>query len=174
MKSAKLKSLAQGSGRKEYVDELIDHILQNPNEIEGLFDIFLNGDSKKRNFISWALGHIGEKRPLLLQNFHELMIQELEDTTLNGVKRNFVRALSFAQIDKNHSGSLYQICFKFITNNNESVAVKAFSILICQKICSFHPEMKNELSAALEPLVLQGSSGLKFRAREGLKFLSNL
>ena len=34
--------------------------------------------------------------------------------------------------------------------------------------------MKNELSAALEPLVVQGSSGLKFRAKEGLKFLSNL
>ena len=172
MISAKLKSLTQGLSGKKHLNELVAHIIQNPKEINDLFKLYFGSSSRQKSFISWSLGHLAEKAPELLYPFHDAMIKELDSTNLKAVKRNFTRAFRFSKVQKENHGRLYDCCFCFITDNNESIAVRAFSILICQELCMTYPDLKRELIIVLRSIIPNGSSGLKHRAKEGIKLLS--
>ena len=56
-------------------------------------------------------------------------------------------------IPKKHHAVIIDACFNAIANPNEPGAVRAFAMLTINKLTPQYPELNNELSVLLEPLV---------------------
>jgi hypothetical protein len=62
-------------------------------------------------------------------------------------------------------------CFEYITSENETVAVKVFSMTILANLSKVYPEIKPELKLILEEHWDQKTAGFKSRAKKILKTL---
>ena len=89
----------------------------------------------------------------------------------NAIRRNIVRLYQFVEIPEDTEGELYDICIRFILNHNEAIAIRAFSMRVCERIALRHPMLIEELIAVIETTIPNGSSGLKNRARHTIEHL---
>ena len=89
-------------------------------------------------------------------------------------KRNVLRVLQFQNVDESLWGELYDVCIRFLEDNNEPVAVKVFSMSTAYNIVKQVPELKNELMGAIEQINTEGSAGEKNRGQKILNALSKL
>jgi hypothetical protein len=139
-----------------------------------LMHYFLCGTHRETQAASWAIGYIGEQKPHLLTPYHSQFINQLKSITCNdAAKRNIVRVYQTCEIPPAIEGELYDIAFRFLSSHKEPIAVRAFSVRICERISNRYMDLKPELIAELKRLLPNASSGLKNRATKTLYKLQN-
>ena len=89
----------------------------------------------------------------------------------DAVKRNIVRLLQFISIPRSLQGKVADICFNYLNNPKEAIAVRVFSMTVLANLSTENPELKNELIPLIEDQLPFGSAG--FRSR-GIKVLRKL
>lgn len=111
--------------------------------------------------------------PGLFLPFAENYIEKSLDSNIDGVKRSFLKIYSENVNLKSlkNVGLLLDKCFELINTQNESIAVKAYSIDIILKIIKFEPDLINELIPILEKLMFSSSVGLRSKAKKIYKEL---
>jgi len=56
-------------------------------------------------------------------------------------------------------GKVYDVCFGFLQDTSQTIAVKAFSMTVCFNLAEKHPELLKELEPQIQDiLLLQGDS----------------
>ena len=119
-----------------------------------------------------ALSNIGEKHPEMFLPYHQLLLDKLQEKqSHNSIRRNIVRMYQFIEIPPEYEGNFYDLAMLYLLNPNEAIAVRAFSMRICENIALKYPELIPELIQAVESVVPNGSNGLKNRAGHVLKNL---
>jgi len=167
-----LLQLIHETRNKESMQQIIDYVGSNPNHLEELMNYFLGNNMNISQKTSWALGHIGEQQPELFKGYHQTFIDQLQlNHPHNAIKRNIVRMYQFIEIPEIHEGKFYELAMLFLLDPNEPIAVKAFSMRICEKIALKYPELIPELIQAIESITPNASSGVKNRAGHILKRL---
>ena len=82
------------------------------------------------------------------------------------VKRNVVRVLQNVVIPKKLHGAVMDICFQFLCDPGETIAVRCFSMTVLTNLSKKYPEIKNELRTVLEEALKQkASAGFRARAK---------
>ena len=101
-----------------------------------------------------------------------MVILNLKKKVPSAVKRNSLRILVEDTIPLPHMGTLADICFNFLSDNKESIAVKVFSMSILLNIAQYYPEIGNELRQILEGNIHEKSPGYVSRASKIIKELN--
>lgn len=160
---------------KENKDLIVEHLLNHPNEIDALMDQFFSSNHIMVQRAAWVVGTLGDKQPELIKPFFPTMVKAIRQTDcIVAVKRNVLRVLQFQNVDESLWGELYDVCIRFLEDNNEPVAVKVFSMSTAYNIVKQVPELKNELMGAIEQIIPEGTAGEKNRGQKILNALSKL
>ncbi len=157
---------------KSTINEILEVIGDSQELFDELMTYFLGNNARVTQLTSWAVGHIGEKQPQLIRSYHQDLLAQLQrNDRHNAIRRNIVRLYQFAEIPEDIEGKLYDICIGFILNPKEAIAVRAFSMRVCERIALLHPALIEELIAVVETTIPNGSSGLKNRASHVINHL---
>lgn len=143
-----------------------------PNKIEELFEIFWGNNKILTQRASLVILLLTEWKPKIVKPFVVEMILTLKKEKINDtIKRNTVRILAEFPIPKDMEGIITEICFNYLNNPSEAIAIKVFSMTILERMVKKHPELKSELIFSIETGMEFGSPG--YRSRGG-KILGRL
>lgn len=164
-----LKDLITKPNNKQTINEIIDFVEDSPKLFAELMEHFVNGTSRVSQTTSWALGHIGEQQPKLIAPYHTTLLLQLQDKTKKGaVRRNIVRIYQTCPIPVEIEGELYETCMSFLLDPKEAIAIKAFSMTVCERIAIKYPDLISELIDAIQSVLPNGSAGVKNRGMHTL------
>lgn len=156
---------------KSNVNKIIDYIGSDEDRFAELMEIFLKGDYRTTQRSSWIVSECAEQYPFLIKPYFRSLIDKLHEPAIHGaVQRNIVRIWQFVEIPEEFMGKVYDICFRYLTDN-EAIAVVAFSMTVCVRIAQYFPELKPELRVTIEDLLLKhqnGSAGINSRGKKVL------
>jgi hypothetical protein len=146
--------------------------IKSKDEFDALMHEFLGTDSRKMQRVSSTMSDYVKKVPTILVAWDDILVEKLlSPQTKAGWTRNILRFYQFAEIPERIEGELYQLCFEYITNPVNAIAIRAFSMTICTRIAQRYPELKAELYDAISMSLPNGSAGLKNRGEKMLKKL---
>ncbi|MBX2945339.1 MAG: hypothetical protein KF725_05860 [Cyclobacteriaceae bacterium] len=160
---------------KSEVDSLVQFIGNNPKKFDDLVNIFLAEPYQISQRASRVLTFCAERHPKLVKPYLKKLISNLDKNPIhNAAKRNTIRLLQFVDIPKKLQGRAAAICFQYLDNTGEPIAVRVFSMTVLANIASDKPELKNELLLLLEKHLPYGSAGFVSRAGKIIKKLKPL
>lgn len=150
-------------------DIIAKAIGNNAIEFKKIIDIIYNGDPPLPQRASWLLAALNEKHPELLLPYIPLFIDTLPIFKIDGIKRNMALVLASHNIPKKLQGKLINLCFDLLLSSEETVAVKVHAMQAIANIAKKHPELQNELNAAIENQMPKTTAAFQARAKRILK-----
>lgn len=150
---------------------IADYILQNPQELGALIEIFKNGELQLAQRAAWPVGIIGEETPHLLLPYLKPFLILLKNPAHDAVSRNIYRTLQFVEIPENLCSAYFDQCLHDVIRPSAAIAIKAFAMTVAFHIGKRFPDLKPELKMAIESQGNHSSAGLQNRAHKILKQL---
>jgi len=153
--------------------------------LEILMEIFLNNPASKplpkgRGYkyiftqrSSWALRYVGEKSPEIMAPWLPILVANLRQPNLHdAIKRNTLNVFEPLDFPLELDDDLADLCFGYLADPKEPIAIRCASMTVLEKICNRVPELKSELRLLLEEHLEHGTAGFKSRAKKVLGNLS--
>jgi hypothetical protein len=132
--------------------------------------IFLNDEYRVVQRISWVLSVVAETHAGLVEKNIGRIVKKLDDPDIHvAVKRNVVRVLQFLNIPVKHRATVFDHCIRYITDPNETIAVRCFAMTVASKIANKYPELLSELEQTINLLIKDSTPGLRARAKMVIK-----
>ena len=166
-----LEDLLMVETSRRNTDLVADLILQKHDLFGLLIKIFLKNEDPVSRRAAWVADKVTEKMPELLPSCTGLIIENLAGFSHDGMKRQSLRMLTRADLTPDQMGSLINLCFDWLTNLNESVAVKVYSMDILYRISQSEPDLKQELAESIEWRIGEEKPGYQSKGRKILKKL---
>ncbi|HUW93486.1 MAG TPA: (deoxy)nucleoside triphosphate pyrophosphohydrolase [Bacteroidales bacterium] len=120
---------------------------------------------------SWSLSKVVDIDNGMLVPFLPSLIDALPDVANESVQRSFLRVITrsdFHMIPVSHHSRLIEYCLGIMRSANAPVGPVAYGMDILSTFCGIYPEMTNEVSAAIQMVISEGSAGIKAMGREAL------
>jgi hypothetical protein len=119
---------------------------------------------------AWVVRFIGERSPELMAPWLQVLVAHLRKPNLHdAIKRNTLNVFEPLDFPEKLDEALADLCFGYLADSKEAIAIRCASMTILEKICKRIPELKSELRLLLEEHLEHGSPGIKSRARRILK-----
>jgi hypothetical protein len=158
---------------KKQSDKIVKYVGSNPTRFKDLVNVFLTGPYRVTQRAGWPLSICVENHPELATPHLSTLLKHLSKPGIHdSVKRNTLRLLQFIDIPKKLHGKVADLCFKYLTDKQEPIAIHVFSMSAIQSIAKDNPELKRELQMIIEDHLPFASAGYLSRARKVLKNLS--
>jgi hypothetical protein len=158
---------------KAITAKIVDFIGNNPDRFATLVSIFLQGPYRITQRAAWPLTYCAEQDPALIKPHLKKILDHLGKPGIHdAVKRNTIRLLQFIEIPKRYHGQVANICFQFLQNKKEAVAIRVFSMTVLGCIATHNPGLKNELFMLIEDQLPYASPAFRARAKKILKKFS--
>ena len=157
---------------KAQTSKIVKWVGDGQKRFDELFDLFLNDEYRVVQRAGWPVSNCVIKYPKLIEKHFRKLLGNLRKPNLqNAVKRNTVRLLQDIMIPKKFHGEVMNICFEYIADPQEKVAIKAFSLTILQNLSRHYPEIKQELKTIIEDRWDYETAAFRSRAKKILKEL---
>ncbi|MET6997371.1 hypothetical protein [Chitinophaga defluvii] len=142
----------------------------NPRRFKQLLSLFLEGEYRVVQRSAWIISMVAQKHPGLIAPHLHLMVKRLKDEGIPvAVKRNVIRILQFIPIPEDLHGEVMNICFEFLSDPQETIAVRCFSMTVLDNLAKAYPEIKQEIMLIVsDQLQHAPSAGFRSRARRVL------
>jgi hypothetical protein len=101
-----------------------------------------------------------------------LLLTNLYNAPADPVKRNTLRILQYVSIPKKQHDAAVDLCFQYLENRKEAVAIQVFAMTVLANIVKEYPELKKELILLLEDRIENSSAGFRSRARKILQLFA--
>jgi hypothetical protein len=151
---------------------IVNYIGADARKFKVLMLLFLGKEYRIIQRASWVLSLCAEANPHLLDSWMKPIIYNLRRKDLHdAVRRNTLRVLQFCEIPRALQGTLTNICFGFLSDPEETIAVKVFSMTVLKNICRREPGLKNELKLVIESQLEHAGPAYLSRARKTLEAL---
>lgn len=158
---------------KQTTELIAKYLIQNPNSISTLINLIDTANIAIKQRASWPISVIAQKKPNLLLPYLEELVSKIEESENHpAVNRNIVRGFQYMKIPEEFEGRILNRCFEFISDHNQPVAVKAFSMTVVHNLSKKYPEICGELKTVIESILPNGSAGIKSRGNKILKALN--
>lgn len=152
---------------KPQAQRLAAWIGHDAERFAALMEIFLSNDYRLCQRSAWVLSHVAQKSPLLVEPWLPRMVAKMREPGIHdAVKRNVVRLLEDIDIPDAIVDDLADLCFQFLANPHEAIAIRAFSMTVLEKICRKIPELKPELRLLIEEHFEHGTAAFKSRGKK--------
>ena len=111
--------------------------------------------------------------PELIRPYLNKIIHELSGFKNDGLKRSMTRILSehYTELNEESQGILVDVCFKYLMDTNEKIALKIYSMDILYNLSQIYPEIKKELIFSIENQLPYASAAIKSRGKKMMKKL---
>ncbi len=164
------------SGKSGSSNKAIFHeIMMNPVNIKHLMECFFHENTRIGQRSAIVVGNIAKANANIVYPYIPKMLKLMTNTNAPvALRRNIVRTWNCVDIPDKYAGQIFELCFNFICDSKETIAIRAFSMSICVKTCKVYHELKNELIDIIGLHVEFGSSGIKSAANRALKELKNM
>ncbi len=138
-----------------------------------LMKYFFSSDRITALNSSWLVTLCAEHHPSVVAPWLSKMVQHAaKNNAFGSVKRNVVRTMQFVPVPRSLQGRVSNLCFSFLQDPKEAIAVKAFSMTVLANIASQEPDLKHEIRLVIEQMLPYGTAGIQARAKKVLKQLS--
>lgn len=155
---------------KENVSAIVRWVGDSQQRFDELFSLFLNGEYRVTQRASWPLSYCVENNPAFINDRYPQLLSHLKKDGLHdSVKRNSIRLLQFVEIPEAYQGEVMNICFQYLENPAEAVAIKAFSLTVLGNLAKQYPEIIPEVKILIEDQLPRLSAAFKVRANAFLK-----
>ena len=155
---------------KENCECIIEWVNDSQARFNELFHLFINGEYRVAQRAAWPLSFCVIKYPFLIKNKFAELIANLKKTGIHdAVKRHTMRLLPSIEIPEKQEGAVMDICFSYIEDPREAVAVKAFSLTVLEKMARKYPEIIPELTLIIEDQMPHQTAAFKVRAKKILQ-----
>jgi len=138
-------------------------------EFKKIIDIIYNEKAPIPQRASWLLSAINKNQPELLNPYIPLFIDSISTFETDGIKRNMALVLATNIIPEKLQGKLVNVCFDLLLSSEETVAVKVHAMQAIANIAKKHPELQNELKAAIEDQLSKTSIAFHAKAKQVMK-----
>ncbi len=116
-----------------------------------LVDLFLHDEYRVVQRAAWPLSLVAEKYPEMVAPHLEVMVRRMDDPGIPvSVKRNVVRVLQFLEVPEPLHGRVMDVCFRFLEDPQEKVAVRAFSMTVLANLAKTYPDIRQEIVLLIE------------------------
>ncbi len=157
---------------KAMKDKVVKYVGRNPVRFKELVSIFLTGPYRVTQRAAWPLSYCVQKHPALIKPHLKTVLNYLGKPGIHdSVKRNTIRLLQGIDIPKSLQGKAANICFEYLSNPKEPIAVRVFSMTVLANMAKENPELKNEIIPIIEDQLPYGSAGFRSRGMKVLKAL---
>lgn len=149
------------------------------DRLEILMEIFLNDPPSKplpkgrayqyvfTQRSAWAVRYVGEKAPEIMAPWLPKLVAQLRQPVLHdAIKRNTLNVFEGLDFSAEFDDDLADLCFQYLEDPKEPIAVRCASMTVLEKICQRVPELKSDFRLILETHLEHGSPGFKSRARK--------
>ncbi len=134
--------------------------------------LFLEGEYRVTQRSAWMISTCADNHPELIRPYLKKMILKTQEPGVHdAVKRNVVRILQKIEIPVSLTGRVTDICFNFLADKKEAIAVRVFSMTVLYHITKKEPDLRNELRWLIEESLPEEKAAFKSR---GKKILKNL
>ncbi|MCB0631186.1 MAG: hypothetical protein R2824_19205 [Saprospiraceae bacterium] len=158
---------------KQQALKIAGWIGNDPQRFAVLVELMLDEEYRVGQRAAWVLTHCLDQHPELLQPHLERLIHNLQDNVQHeAVRRNTVRALQFVDIPEELLGETADLCFRYLMDVNEPVAVRVHAMSVLWNICRKEPELSQELKLIIEDQWEYASAGFRSRGRKILKAIA--
>lgn len=154
-------------------DLIVSKIEDDSERVTAAIYLLCNGSYQEIQRVAWVLLGVAQKNPFIVQDWLPVLISQLHrDAVPDALKRNILTILSFVPIPVSAHSEVIDIAFNYLSNSEESIAVRAFSMTILGNMCEFYPEMIPEVKEVLQlELEKIAPPGIKSRAQKVLSQL---
>lgn len=171
MSSPTLREILLNESSRRNTDLVADLVFQKPELLKDLVEIILSNDEKASWKAAWALDTLDEQHPGLVGPYLFSVIHHLRFTKHDGVRRSTLRMLTRTVIPEEVEGELISLCFDWIVELKEAVAIKVFAMDLLYRYSKKEPALKNELIASIELRMQEETPGFQTHGRQLLKKL---
>jgi hypothetical protein len=152
--------------------KVVDYVGDNRNRFKALIQVFLEGPYRVTQRASWPISYCVENSPGLITPHLSTLLTFLKRPGLhNAVKRNVIRLFQFVDIPKRMHGRVAEVCFQYLQDKKEPVAIRVFSMSVLAEIALHNPDLKRELRLLIEDHLPYASAAFLSRARKVIKAL---
>jgi hypothetical protein len=157
---------------KPQANKIADYVGDSAYHFKLLISIFLAGPYRLTQRAAWPISMCVDRHPELLAPHLNQVVSILSKQNLHdAVKRNVVRMLQVVPIPKSLHGKITEICFRYLINKKEAIAIRVFSMTVLCRIVKEHDELKRELLLVIEDQLPYSSAAFQSRARKVVKEL---
>jgi len=152
--------------------KIVKWVGKDPMRFKQLMQLFLHGKYRVTQRSAWMISLCAEKHPALIKPYLKKMLQKTQEPGVHdAVKRNVVRILQDIEIPPSLTGLAADICFNFLADRKEAIAVRVFSMSVLFHITRKEPDLKNELRLLIEENLHEEKAAFKSRGKKILKAL---
>jgi hypothetical protein len=167
-----IKAAALKEHSKAQTTRIVRYVGKSQPRFTMLVNAFIEGPYQVTQRLSWPLSICVELNPPLAKpHLKRLTNFLLVEGTHDAVKRNILRLFQFIDLPKKLQGKIATVCYQYLENTKEPVAIRVFAMSILAKIAVENPELKNELIALIDHHLPYASAGYKSRAKKVSKLL---
>jgi hypothetical protein len=154
------------------VFKVVDYVGVNPKRFKELIAVYLKGPFRITQRAAWPLSYCVQRHPHLIKPHLKRVLNYLEMPGIhNAIKRNTIRLLQFIEIPRSYQGLVSAICFGYLQDKKEQIAIRVFSMSVLHSIASQNPELKHELKLIIEDNLPYASPAFIARAKKVMKDL---
>ena len=148
-------------------NRIIQWVGEDETRFALLIKLFFKGDYRLTQHASWPMSSCVREYPELARPYFGKFISCLSASKAHpAAKRNIVRLLQVAKIPKRYHGKLMDLCFRFISDPAEAIAVKAFSLTILDNLSKDYPEIRAEIKTVIEDRIAFETPAFRSRAKK--------
>ncbi len=151
--------------------EILKHGLE-----EGLVTLAIDKDQLVSRRAIWVLGHCDNLEHDRIKPFHDKLIRNLKKEGLHpGIIRGILSLFQKYNVPEKHESFMLDLCYKYLKNPSEAIAVRAFSITVIFNISKPYPELLQELMIVLNDLsVNEDGAAMRSRIKNTTKAIHKL
>jgi hypothetical protein len=158
---------------KEQKNKIVSYVGNSGQRFGELVEVFLEGPYRVTQRAAWPLTYVVEYNPELMLPHLKRILNFLDQKEIHdAVKRNVMRLLQFIEIPKQHESKVTELCFTYLNNRKEPIAIRVFAMTVLAKMAARHPELTKELVILIEDEMPFASPAFLSRGKKVLKQLS--
>jgi hypothetical protein len=157
---------------KAQTDKIIRYVGNDAQRFDELINVFLAGPYRVTQRAGWPLSYCVQHHPDFIIPHLKKILDHLKKPSIHdAVKRNTIRLLQFVDIPKKFHAAVASVCFQYLSDTKEPVAVRVFAMSVLGQIARSHPDLKQELKIIIEDNLPYASAAFISRSRKVLKAL---
>lgn len=157
---------------KAQKDKIVNWVGNSQKRFDALFKLFLNDEYRVVQRAAYPLSYCVQAHPEFIKPHWKKLLANLSKKGIHdAVKRNTLRLMEDVEIPEAFHGDVMNICFGYVSSNEESIAVRTFSLTVLDNLSKKYPDIRNELKLIIEERWPHETAAFHARARKILKKL---
>ena len=161
---------------RRIADLVVADIGNNPGKFAEVMDIALRDEYPLSMRAARVIALCIENNPGLIVPHQQKIVDAFENLSVEGVKRSFLKIFAEIPVEINEEliGILTDRSFNWLVDEKEAIAIRYYAIDILLKVVKIYPEIKGELTDALNYIRENDSTALQTKSKKVINYLMKI